>query len=168
MLVRKPLMPENLNVVSSLPWRLNVAMVIVNQANCAWMGRRSGLPDYAWQFPQGGIHEGETSEAAMWRELEEEVGIIDADILAVHPTELRYAFPHDTAIQHGYKGQEQTWFLLRYQGDDSNIRINHEFSQWAWVPCKDLHTITKTVVVPFKRDVYTTVLNGPFQKFMLP
>lgn len=151
------------NLKTKMPWRPNVGMIIINSFGCAWMGRRAGLWDYPWQFPQGGIDEGESSEQAMWRELKEEAGIEKASILHVHPEKLQYQFPAHVAQELGYQGQQQTWFLLSYRKDDQTIQINQEFCQWAWVPWSNLPDVIQTMVAPFKRTVYTTLVEGPFQ-----
>lgn len=157
-------MPPQPPSISSLPWRMNVGMVIINPNGCVWMGRRSGVWGYPWQFPQGGIDLGESSEQAMWRELREEVGLTAGEILGVHPRWLSYAWPHEDAIKWGYQGQKQQWFLIKHTQKDNAISINHEFGQWAWVPWQDLDQVKKTVVAPFRRDVYTAILEGPFKE----
>lgn len=141
-----------------LPWRQNVGMIILNPHQEVWMGRRSKAYDYPWQFPQGGIDNDETPEQAMWRELEEEVGINQTEIIAEYPDWLYYELPADMARARGFCGQQQKWFLLRYDGLDEAITINHEFSSWSWFPCSDLGAIIETMVVPFKRSTYCKLL----------
>ena len=58
-----------------------------------------------------------------------------------------------------FRGQEQRWFLMRFLGRDSDVRIateHPEFREWAWVPTSSL----VERIVPFKRDVYTAVLEA--------
>jgi putative (di)nucleoside polyphosphate hydrolase len=55
-----------------------------------------------------------------------------------------------------YKGQIQKWFLMRFNGKESeiNLRTNHpEFLEWKWI---ELEKITD-VVVNFKLDVYKII-----------
>jgi putative (di)nucleoside polyphosphate hydrolase len=54
-------------------FRPNVGIILLNQNNEVWWGKR--VREHSWQFPQGGIKHGETPEQAMYRELEEEVGL---------------------------------------------------------------------------------------------
>lgn len=149
--------------VDTLPWRLNVGFIILNNASQVWMGRRTGLWNTPWQFPQGGIDQGECPEQAMWRELKEEVGLKDCTILSVYPHWLSYKIPVEQAIQQGFQGQKQQWYLLLYQGCDDIIQINSEFCQWAWVPWTDLEIVTRLMVAPFKRHVYMALLESPFK-----
>ena len=55
-------------------YRPNVAIVLVNGRNQVFWGKR--VKEHAWQFPQGGIKPGETPEQAMYRELQEETGLL--------------------------------------------------------------------------------------------
>lgn len=150
-------------VVDSLPWRLNVGFIILDAASQVWMGRRAGLWDTPWQFPQGGIDAEESPEQAMWRELEEEVGLKDCAILDVYPYWLSYKVPCEQALKQGFQGQKQQWYLLSYNGSDDAIQTNLEFCQWAWVPWDDLEIVTRLMVASFKREVYMALLEGPFK-----
>ena len=117
-------------------------------------------PHY-WQFPQGGLEKGEDSLAGLMRELEEEIGTRDAEVLkrAAHP--IRYEFPPEImdwmATHHpdksDYHGQEQQWFLLRLRGGTEAIHFHHqpaEFDAFRWAtPAEAVE-----LVVPFKREAY--------------
>ena len=55
-----------------------------------------------------------------------------------------------------YKGQKQKWFIMRFDGEDSEINIKTkkpEFFEWKWVEIEDL----TNVVVHFKLDVYKKI-----------
>ena len=71
-------------------YRKNVAAVILseNYPNKfeIFIASRCDIKD-AWQFPQGGINEGETPEEALYRELEEEIGTSDIKIIAEYPAD---------------------------------------------------------------------------------
>jgi 8-oxo-dGTP pyrophosphatase MutT (NUDIX family) len=54
-------------------FRPNVGIILLNANNEVWWGKR--VREHSWQFPQGGIKHGETPEQAMFRELEEEIGL---------------------------------------------------------------------------------------------
>jgi putative (di)nucleoside polyphosphate hydrolase len=118
----------------------------------------------AWQFPQGGIRAQETPEQAMFRELEEEVGLQSqhVDVLGFTRGWLRYRLPERYIRRHQEPvcvGQKQVWFMLRLIGDEGCVRLDltdkPEFDNWRWVdywqPLKE--------VVPFKRTVYRKALN---------
>ena len=126
-----------------------------------WTRRVGGFD--AWQFPQGGIHEGETPEDALFRELHEEVGLRPEHVEIVGCTRgwLRYRLPrrlrrNDSSP--GFVGQKQKWFLLSMRGSTDEIRFDcgdkAEFDGWQWVTY--WHPVSK--VVDFKRDVYRRAL----------
>jgi putative (di)nucleoside polyphosphate hydrolase len=132
--------------------------VIANDQGQVLWARRVGGRD-AWQFPQGGINRGESPEQALYRELEEEVGLsADAvEVLGVTRGWLRYRLPKNF-IRKGQKplciGQKQKWFLLRMlEGDDAvRLDLNNkpEFDHWQWVS----YWYPLNQVISFKREVY--------------
>ncbi len=139
-------------------YRLNAGIVVVNAQGLALLCERS---DYAnqWQFPQGGINNGELPIDAAKRELYEETGIKSVKLLASNPTTLHYDFPPKIAAHHKYKGQEQYWFLFEFNGDDSeiNLQINPneiEFKSYRWAPIEE----ALEAVVEFKKEVYNKVV----------
>ena len=66
--------------ISKLEYRENVGMVLINADRHIFAGKRIENHTDAWQMPQGGIDEGETPEAAAFRELSEETGIHDSKV----------------------------------------------------------------------------------------
>jgi putative (di)nucleoside polyphosphate hydrolase len=143
----------------SLPYRLGVGLVLFNRDGLVWVGRRLDQKIEAWQMPQGGIDEGETPEQAALRELEEEIGTGNAEIIAESKDWLTYELPPEllgVAWKGRYRGQKQKWFALRFTGRDSDITIDTEhpeFAEWRWVAFDRLVEL----IVPFKRDLYRQV-----------
>ena len=143
-------------------YRPSVGMVVSNRQRQVVWARRIGRRD-AWQFPQGGIHHGETPEDALYRELHEELGLPpeSVEILGVTSGWLRYDIPRQF-LRRDRKpvciGQKQRWFLLELLSDDSAIRIDAhskpEFDRWRWVD----YWIPAREVVFFKRVVYRRAL----------
>ena len=150
-------------MTQDLPYRPCVGVVLANAQGLIFTGERIDTPG-AWQMPQGGIDKGETPEQAALRELEEETGVPAtlARIEAEHPDWIAYDLPDHLVgkmWKGRYKGQTQKWFLLRFTGQDGDIDItrdHREFSRWHWSTPDD---VTQNIV-PFKRAVYTRVIDG--------
>jgi putative (di)nucleoside polyphosphate hydrolase len=145
---------------NNLPYRLGVGMMLVNKDNKIFVGKRIDSSVEAWQMPQGGVDDGEDIEEAALRELEEEVGTRNAKIVAISKVWHYYDLPDDLVPQiwgGKYRGQKQKWFVLRFLGDDAEIKIDTkhaEFCKWKWA---DLETLPD-IIVPFKRNVYKAVI----------
>lgn len=144
-----------------LPYRPGIGIMLLNAENMVFVGRRIDTTSDAWQMPQGGIDEGEEPHEAVLRELEEEVGTSNAEIIAESGEWLAYDLPDRLIprIWNGrYRGQKQKWFALRFTGVDDDINIateNPEFCEWKWASMEDLPSL----IVPFKRDIYTKVVS---------
>lgn len=151
-----------------LPYRPCVGVVLVNAAGLVFVGERADTPD-AWQMPQGGIDAGETPKEAALRELEEETGVpaLLVEVEAETAGWVRYDLPDNLVgkmWKGRYRGQEQKWFLLRFRGEDSDIDIHkhhHEFARWRWSRPEEV----LAHIVPFKREVYATVLSEFGERF---
>ena len=145
-------------------YRRGVGVMLINEDGLVWVGRRIDNRDEAWQMPQGGLDEGEESWACALRELEEETGIAPrlVERIACHPQQLRYDIPQAIAAKlwgGKWKGQVQDWYLARFLGADSDVDIateHPEFSHWQWVE----PSLLPELIVPFKRDMYRTILDG--------
>ena len=120
---------------SSLPYRKGVVAVFINSEGLLLLGKRSN--ENGWQFPQGGIDHGETPEEALYREVLEEVGCNQFNILKKSEQIIKYDFPKTihSKITKKYKGQEQYWFLCQYKENaepDLKKAIDKEFKELAW------------------------------------
>jgi putative (di)nucleoside polyphosphate hydrolase len=143
-------------------YRRGVGVMLLNQRNQVFVGRRIDNTDEAWQMPQGGIDDGEEPWATALRELEEETGIPPdlVERIAECPERLRYDLPEGLRgrLWGGkWKGQLQDWHLCRFLGEDSDVNIatkHAEFSAWKWVDAERLPDI----IVPFKREMYRRLL----------
>ena len=141
-------------------YRPNVAIVILSQrGDLLWCRRKN---HDGWQFPQGGIDKRETPEIAMFRELEEEIGLLPSHVEVLGQTKgwLKYRLPRKFLSKNKtpFKGQKQKWFLLKFLGEDADIKVDRfedqEFDHWAWVS----YWFPLSQVVNFKRDVYRKAL----------
>ncbi len=143
-------------------YRANVGIVLINPEQQVFWAERVRNPD-AWQFPQGGVNEGETAEQAMYRELHEEVGLHASDVKMLAQTQdwLIYNLPLEYRRLNSEPvcvGQRQKWFLLELISSEANIDLDvcnpAEFASWRWVDY--WHPVDR--VISFKRDVYQQVL----------
>lgn len=149
--------------IAKLPYRPCAGVMLVNAAGNVFVGQRKDRFTEAWQMPQGGIDKGEAPRDAALRELEEETGVGREAVTVIAETQgwVPYELPHDLVpkLWKGkYRGQEQKWFLMRFEGSDDlvNIETEHqEFSAWKWMPVGEL----LDSIVPFKRGVYEVVLS---------
>lgn len=150
-------------------YRPNVGIILVNARNEVFWGKR--IREHSWQFPQGGIQRGESPEEAMYRELQEEVGLTREQVRILGRTRdwLRYDVPEHWVRREWrghYRGQKQIWFLLQLTGRDSEVDLrasgHPEFDAWRW----NNYWVPLEAVIEFKRDVYRNVLQE-LSRFML-
>jgi len=144
-------------------YRKNVGIVLFNADKKVLVCARADLSEMNWQFPQGGIDNGEDVIKAAFRELREETGITSAELVTVLPKALKYDFPpkvlsHAQNLGRPFIGQEQSWVLLYFTGtnDEIDFKTNPdeiEFKAFEWV---DIDEAPKRIV-SFKKTVYTEV-----------
>ena len=151
-------------------YRPNVAAVILSPKypeKCEFfIAHRTDIKN-AWQFPQGGIDEGETPREALKRELLEEIGCNDVEILGEFPEWITYDFPKVARGKcYPYDGQTQKYFLVRLK-DDSRIDLRAfeipEFEEYEFVGYDELFKR----VTYFKRKVYRRVIDYFIQEGLI-
>lgn len=148
-------------MIDSDGFRPNVGIVICNPAGQLLWAKR--IRQAAWQFPQGGIDEHESLEHALYRELDEEVGLQEQDVTILHQTKdwLHYRLPKQFIRKHQMPqciGQKQKWFLLSLDSGDNQVVLDKhekpEFDQWQWVS----YWYPLGQVIEFKKEVYRNAL----------
>ena len=142
--------------LTKLPLRLGVGIILLNNENKVFVGKRIDNPKNFWQMPQGGCDENENFLDAAKRELEEETSIKKVKILKELDEWFVYNLPRDLLgkiWQGKYRGQKQKWFVMKFLGKNEEINIKTkkpEFLEWKWIEPNDL----PKVVVHFKLDIY--------------
>ena len=145
-------------------YRYNVGIVIFNQKGRLFWAKR--VHQRAWQFPQGGISDGEMPLIALYRELYEETGLRPWHVKVISATQgwLKYQLPERYQDRDGIKcvGQKQKWFLLKLTTPESTINLtctdDPEFDDWQWVE----YWLPLDQVISFKRYVYRNALERFF------
>jgi len=144
-------------------YRPNIGIVLMNRVGQVLWARRAGRD--GWQFPQGGVERNESLDDALFRELYEEVGLVDhqVDLLAHTSKWMRYDLPSNylrRSRRRGdtkFRGQKQIWCLLALLGDDSEVCLSvsekPEFDKWIWTDW--WYAVEQ--IVDFKRPVYKSV-----------
>ena len=144
----------------NLPMRTGVGIVVLNNQNKVFVGKRKDNPVDKWQMPQGGVDDGEDYLSAMKRELFEETSIKSIKVLEEIERFFEYELPEDLIgiIWKGkFRGQKQKWFITKFVGKEKEINLNTknpEFIEWKWIIPEEL----PNVIVDFKKKIYLDLL----------
>ena len=145
---------------NQLPMRTGVGIIVLNNDNQVFVGKRKDNPGDKWQMPQGGVDKGEDFITAMRRELIEETSIKNIKILKEIQNMYQYELPKNLVgiIWKGkFRGQRQKWFITKFLGKDDEINLDTqhpEFIDWKWIDPQDL----PEVIVDFKKKLYLNLL----------
>ena len=137
-----------------------MGIIVLNNKDMVFVGKRKDNPGDKWQMPQGGVDEGEDYITAMKRELIEETSISSIKIVKELEKIYQYELPENLigVIWKGkYRGQKQKWFITRFLGEESEINLNTkhaEFIDWKWIKPK----LLPEVIVNFKKELYLNLL----------
>ena len=108
-------------------FRANVGIILSNDEGKLLLAGRAGSK--GWQFPQGGMLQGESVEEAMFRELHEELGLTAQDVEVLGRTDdwIRYRLP-ERFVRRNRKpvciGQKQRWFVLKLTGSEAPMSVS--------------------------------------------
>jgi len=144
---------------NKLPLRIGVGVILLNDKNNIFVGKRIDNSSNFWQMPQGGVDNNENFYAAAKRELEEETSIKSVKLIKELNSWLEYDLPKNLLgkLWHGkYRGQKQKWFIMKFLGNENEINIktkNPEFLEWKWIE----PSILTDLVVDFKFDIYNKI-----------
>ncbi|MDA7829047.1 RNA pyrophosphohydrolase [bacterium] len=143
-----------------LPMRVGVGIILLNNKNQVFVGKRKDNPGDKWQMPQGGVDKGEDFITAMRRELHEETSIKNIKIIKEISQIYEYELPENLIgiIWKGkFRGQKQKWFIAKFLGNENEINLNTshpEFIEWKWIDAE----ILPKVIVEFKKNLYLSLL----------
>ena len=143
-----------------LPMRSGVGVVVLNNDNKVFVGKRRDNPTNNWQMPQGGVDDGENYLTAMKRELFEETSIKSIKVLKEIDGYFEYELPNNLVgiIWKGkYRGQKQKWFIAKFLGNEEEINLNtkhQEFIEWKWIFPDEL----PNMIVDFKKNMYLSLV----------
>ena len=146
--------------IQKLPMRSGVGVIVLNNENKVFVGKRKDNPVDRWQMPQGGVDIGESYLSAMKRELYEETSIKSIEILKEINGFFEYELPKNLVgiIWKGkFRGQKQKWFITRFIGNENEINLqteNQEFIEWKWIMPDEL----PRTIVDFKKKMYAELL----------
>ena len=147
-------------IMQALPMRNGVGVIVLNNDNKVFVGKRKDNPVDRWQMPQGGVDIGESYLSAMKRELYEETSIKSIEILREIDCFFEYELPKNLVgiIWKGkFRGQKQKWFIAKFIGDEKEINLrtkNPEFIEWKWIVPDEL----PKKIVDFKKKMYVELL----------
>ena len=148
--------------MQKLPMRKGVGVIVLNDENKVFVGKRKDNPVDKWQMPQGGVDIGESYLSAMKRELYEETSIKSIEILREINGFFEYELPKNLVgiIWKGkFRGQKQKWFIVKFTGKEKEINLktaSQEFIDWKWIVPEKL----PEVIVDFKKDMYLKLLKN--------
>ena len=144
---------------NKLPLRIGVGIILLNDKNNIFVGKRIDNPSNSWQMPQGGVDKNENFYAAAKRELEEETSIKSVKLIKELDSWMEYELPKNLLgkLWHGkYRGQKQKWFIMKFLGNENEINVktkNPEFLEWKWIE----PSILTDLAVDFKFDIYNKI-----------
>ena len=144
---------------NKLPLRIGVGIILLNDKNNVFVGKRIDNPKNSWQMPQGGVDENEDFLQAAKRELEEETGVKSVKLIKELDGWFKYDLPEYLLgkLWEGKSGgQKQKWFVMKFLGKSSEINVktkNPEFFEWKWIELSKLPNIA----VHFKVDIYRKI-----------
>jgi len=144
---------------NKLPLRIGVGIILLNNENNVFVGKRIDNPKNSWQMPQGGVDQNENFLQAAKRELEEETGIKSVKLIKELDGWFEYDLPENLLgkLWKGkYRGQKQKWFVMKFLGKHGEINVNTknpEFMDWKWIKLSKLTDIA----VHFKANIYNKI-----------
>lgn len=125
---------------STLTYRKSTFAVVVDKNKKILLVQKKNYQDNEWQFPGGGVEDGETEEQTILRELKEELGTDKFVVLKKSRKDLQYDWP-DVVIEKKlrekgktYLGQKVVQFWVKFLGEPEEIIYQpEEIKKIIWV-----------------------------------
>ena len=150
------------NQHSGKEYRKNVALILEKRSGKILICQRSDCEN-SWQFPQGGVDEGEEPVEALYREVMEEIGLSRKFYKIIEEREgYRYNFDKRHGKWKNYLGQEQTYFRCRFNGKNKDIDLGADKPEFTNHCCIYHEEFNLEWVADFKRQVYSEVFRDFF------
>lgn len=124
-------------------FRKGVSAIIINDKNEFLLVNLESFETKYFAIPGGGVEQGETLRDAVYRELDEELGIKKKNLQFVGQSNIPVRFKFKVIKLHRdrieYEGSERYFFGFRFIGKDSELKLlDGEIRSYTWVPCDDL------------------------------
>lgn len=130
---------------NQLTYRKSTLALITNREGKVLIVSNKEYKENEWNVPGGGIEEGETPEETIIRELGEELGSNNFEIVKISEQTYLYEWPDEVVEKRlkekgkTYRGQEKIQFLIKFTGSEEEIKIDpKEIREIKWVRPNEL------------------------------
>lgn len=123
-------------------YRKGVSALIVNQKDEFLLVNLQSFKEHYFAVPGGGIDVDETLKDAVYREIQEELGILKNSLLFVgkseEPLTFSFKLERDGVL---YEGSERYFFGFKFTGEDIEIHLqSEEVRSFKWVSFENLNS----------------------------
>lgn len=131
---------EYLKLFGNLDFRKKVCAIVIDANKKFLIVQLTSYGKNDWNFPGGGIEHNETVNTTALRELKEELGSTNFQIIKESNITSKYNWPNTVIIDRlkkkhqTYKGQEARYVLVKYLGDKKKLKPDPtEIRKIKWI-----------------------------------
>ena len=147
-----------LPTIEDYSYRKGVGAILKNKDNLIYLFQRNDFPDN-WQGPEGGIEQGESEEEAIFREINEEIGISKNKLKLLKKSQYYKYKYFNNEIKYGFVGQKKQFFLFEFLGDLNNFHFKNGYNPQEFINVKIFNPKDCISLVPnFKQEIYKKIL----------